>query len=180
MKEARSSRGNPLRVALVVSLLLAYGAAAPADSANSPAQLRQFIATQVGGIDKLTVPARDEDLPQPRLADGSLDPLFQNTEAKRYLGKLLFHDPARMVRIRPQYGGVPATAGTPSSGTSHLGEFASKAGTQLNIAGGGEGRGYTQEKGTSSRGGAPAPNIFRRCAAPPCYPATHRSRRCRP
>jgi hypothetical protein len=68
--------------------------------------LRRFIDRTVGGIDKLMVPADDADLPQPRLADGSPDPQFETTEAKRYLGKLLFHDPARATRIIPEFGGV--------------------------------------------------------------------------
>ena len=114
---------------------------------NGAAQLRQFVASQVGGIQKLMVPAKDEDLPQPLLGNGSPDPFFQITEAKRYLGKQLFHDPARMIRIRPQFGGVLATAGTASCGSCHLGETASKAGTLLNFAVGGEGRHYTDAEG---------------------------------
>lgn len=136
------------RAALTVCISLAWGAAAATDyHGSSPTQLRRFIDGQVGGIEKLMVPADDADLPQPRRADGSLDPLFMNTEAKRYLGKQLFHDPARMIRIRPQSGGVLATAGTASCGTCHLGEAASKAGTLLNFAVGGEGRHYTDAKG---------------------------------
>jgi len=142
----RSSRHAPLRTGLAISIALFCGSVA-ADPGASPTQLRQFIGQQVGGIQKLTVPATDEDLPQPRRSDGSLDPFFQNTEAKRYLGKLLFHDPARMVRIRPQYGGVPATAGSASCASCHLGETASKAGTLLNFAVSGEGRHYTDEDG---------------------------------
>ena len=134
----------PTALAAAVSLLCA---AAAADEGATPAQLRRFIDQQVGGIQKLTVPANDADLPQPRRADGSLDPFFQNTETKRYLGKQLFHDPARMVRIRPQYGGVPATAGSASCASCHMGEAASKAGTLLNFAAGGEGRHYTDAKG---------------------------------
>jgi cytochrome c peroxidase len=133
--------------ALAAAIALLFASAVSADQGASPAQLRRMIDQQVGGLDKLKVPAKDEDLPQPRRADGSLDPLFQNTEAKRYLGKLLFHDPARMVRIRPQLGGLPATAGSASCGSCHLGEAASKAGTLLNFAVGGEGRGYTDAKG---------------------------------
>jgi cytochrome c peroxidase len=110
-------------------------------------QLRRYIDQQVGGIDKLMVPADDAALPQPRLPDGTLDPFFQNTEAKRYLGKALFHDPARMVRVRPQFGGVLATAGSASCASCHMGEAASKAGTLLNFALGGEGRHYTDAEG---------------------------------
>ena len=114
---------------------------------NNPTQLRQFIGEQVGGIEKLQVPANDADLPQPRLPNGSPDPFFQITEAKRYLGKQLFHDPVRMARIRPAFGGIPSTSGTASCTSCHLGETASKAGTLLNFAVGAEGRHYTDAAG---------------------------------
>lgn len=132
--------------AIAAMAVLWCGAAAGHDGAG-PTQLRRFIDNQVGGLHTLRVPADDADLPQPRLLDGSPDPFFMNTEAKRYLGKQLFHDPARMVRIRPQYGGVPATAGSASCASCHLGEAASKAGTLLNFAVSGEGRHYTDAQG---------------------------------
>jgi cytochrome c peroxidase len=131
--------------ALAVSLLC--GGIVAAHDEISPTQLRRFIARQVGGIRTLTVPASNSDLPQPRLANGSPDPFFQTTEAKRYLGKLLFHEPARATRILPEFGGIPETSGTATCGSCHLGEAASKAGTLLNFAAGGEGRGYTDAKG---------------------------------
>ena len=134
------------RVAGTLAVSLWCGVAA-ADYGNSPVYLRQFIDSQVGGIQKLMVPANDVDLPQPRLANGSPDPRFQTTEAKRYLGKQLFHDPIRTARILPEFGGVPATKQTASCGSCHLGEAASKAGTLLNFAVGGEGRGYTDAAG---------------------------------
>lgn len=142
-------RQRPLRAALAVSLFVCCGAAAAhADNqGSSPAQLRRFIDQQVGGIDKLSVPADDAALPQPRLANGSPDPFFQTTEAKRYLGKQLFHDPIRTARILPEFGGVLATRQTASCGSCHFGEAASKAGTLLNFAVGGEGRGYTDAAG---------------------------------
>jgi hypothetical protein len=109
MKHEYSSPSHGGRIPfLAVSLLLA-GSGIAAAQANSPAQLRRFIDAQVSGIQKLMVPAHDADLPQPRLANGSPDPFFKITEAKRYLGKQLFHDPVRMVRIRPAFGGVSAT-----------------------------------------------------------------------
>ena len=92
---------------LVAGSLLSAGVAVA--QGNSPTQLRRFIDQQVGGIQKLMVPARDADLPQPRLANGSPDPRFQTTEAKRYLGKMLFlrSDPNRQnsagVRWRPRH-----------------------------------------------------------------------------
>jgi hypothetical protein len=109
--------------------------------------LRHYIARQVGGIEKLMVPAHNADLPQPRLADGSPDPLFETTEAKRYLGTLLFHDPARATRIIPEFSGILAHRGSTSCGTCHLGEAASKSGTLLNFATGGEGRGHMDADG---------------------------------
>ncbi len=114
---------------------------------NSPAKLRQLVDRQVGGIQKLRVPAKNEDLPQPLLPDGRPDPQFKTTEAKRYLGKQLFHDPARATRIIPAFGGILSHSGSTSCGTCHLGEAASKAGTLLNFATGGEGRGYTDAAG---------------------------------
>ncbi len=149
-----NERKQHLSLASAVALSLLCGAAAANDNGsnrltvgNSPVKLRQFIDAQVGGIEKLRVPASNEDLPQPRLANGSPDPQFQTSEAKRYLGKQLFHDPARATRIIPEFGGILSHSGTASCGTCHLGEAASKAGTLLNFATGGEGRGYTDASG---------------------------------
>ncbi|CAA0121236.1 Cytochrome c551 peroxidase [BD1-7 clade bacterium] len=114
---------------------------------NDTDELRQFIGSQVGGLDKLTVPESNDDLPQPLLADGTPDPFFQTTEAKRFLGKQLFHDPVRTVRIRPAFGGIPETAKTGSCGSCHFGDVGSKAGTLFNFSVGGEGRGYTDAQG---------------------------------
>ncbi len=157
----------PTALAAAVALL---GLSATADEGASPSQLRRFIDQQVGGIDKLKVPANDADLPQPRRADGSLDPFFQNTEAKRYLGKALFHDPARMVRVRPQFGGVLATAGSASCGTCHLGEAASKAGTLLNFALGGEGRHYTDADGNFIARRRPRTDLLPQLRTTPLFP----------
>src|SRR5690349_500276 len=110
-------------------------------------RLRQFISQQVGGLDKLKVPENDADIHFPRQPDGIVNPRYKTTEEKRYLGKLLFHDPIRTARIDPAYGGIPATKQTASCGSCHLGEAAGKAGAQFNFAVGGEGRGYTDEKG---------------------------------
>jgi cytochrome c peroxidase len=143
-KYPRTSRRATACAVLVVSLFFSGGVAANGDS---PVRLRSFIDQQVGGIDKLMVPVRDTDLPQPRLADGSPDPRFQTTEAKRYLGKQLFHDPVRTARILPEFGGDLRTRQSASCGTCHFGAAASKAGTLLNFAVGGEGRGYTDADG---------------------------------
>src|SRR3954453_24131119 len=130
------------------ALLLCGGVAAAWNEDNDDAyRLRRFISQQVGGIEKLMVPATDADIPLPRQPDGTVNPRYQTTEEKRYLGKLLFHDPIRTARIDPAYGGVLATKQTGSCGSCHLGEVAGKAGGQLNFAVGGEGRSYTDEKG---------------------------------
>lgn len=139
------SRGR-LIAALATALPLLASSIVSAQG-NSPSQLRRHIDQQVGGIQKLMVPAHNSDLPQPRLANGTPDPQFETTEAKRYLGKLLFHDPARAARIIPEFGGILSHSGTASCGTCHLGEAASKSGTRLNFATGGEGRGYTDADG---------------------------------
>jgi cytochrome c peroxidase len=154
-------------VAVAAALLCA---AVTADEGAGPVQLRRFVDQQVGGIDKLKVPANDADLPQPRLADGSPDPFFQNTEAKRYLGKSLFHDPARMVRVRPQFGGVPATAGSASCASCHMGEAASKAGTLLNFALGGEGRHYTDADGNFIPRRRPRTDLLPQLRTTPLFP----------
>lgn len=109
-------------------------------SAQSPGQVRALLASQVGDLEKLRVPARNEDLPQPRLPSGDLDPLFKITGAKRYLGKLLFHDPIRASNIKTDFGGVLSTAQTASCGSCHLGMAGSKAGQVMNFGVGGEGR----------------------------------------
>lgn len=134
-----------LALSVIVALLLLCIGVIAQD--KNPSQLREFIGQQAGGLENLIVPATDADIPTPLLPDGTVDPLYQTTEAKRYLGKQLFHDPVRMVRIRPELGGIPETAMTASCGTCHLGEAASKAGTLLNFAAGGEGRGYTDADG---------------------------------
>jgi cytochrome c peroxidase len=138
-------RGGPITM-LAAALLLAGSGVAAAQNSNA-GQLRRFVDQQVGGIQKLLVPSHDSDLPQPRLADGSIDPQFKITEAKRYLGKMLFHDPIRTARILPEFGGVLEAKQTASCGSCHQGESASKAGTLLNFAVGGEGRHYTDASG---------------------------------
>jgi cytochrome c peroxidase len=68
------------------------------DLALASAELRAHIARQVGGLEKLKVPADDASIPLPP-EDPSRPGRYQTTEAKRYLGKLLFHDPVRTARI---------------------------------------------------------------------------------
>src|SRR5581483_8517741 len=142
-----------------------------AENGNSAAAVRQLIDQQVGGIDKLKVPATNADIPVQKQPDGTVAYRYQTTEAKRYLGKLLFHDPVRTARINintgqpvdlpagTAFGGtlsaaspdidkvVAATRQTGSCGSCHIGEAAGKAGQLLNFNVGGEGRGYTDELG---------------------------------
>ncbi|MCC6860029.1 MAG: hypothetical protein IT158_15785 [Bryobacterales bacterium] len=157
------------RITSAMAIALACSAVAAAQG-NSPTQLRQFIGEQVGGIQKLMVPAGDADLPQPRLPNGSPDPIFKTTEAKRFLGKMLFFDPARMVRIRPEFGGIPSTAQTASCGSCHMGESAGKAGALLNFAAGGEGRHYTDAAGNVIPRRRPNLDILPRLRAEPLFP----------
>src|SRR6185436_19852092 len=66
---------------------------------NSPVGVRRFIDSQIpGGVAKLQVPAMDKDIPVPP-APAAYPGRFDTTESKRYLGKLLFHDPVRTQRV---------------------------------------------------------------------------------
>ena len=176
------------KAAATLAVFLLGGGIAAAQG-NSPEQLRQFIDRQVGGLSNLQVPATNAAIPVPPPVPGSGNTpyRYQTTEAKRYLGKLLFHDPIRSARIGPatntgqpknlpagtNFGGtfgasnntivsilpgtgsassqdasiVAATLQTGSCGSCHIGEAAGKAGQQINIHVGGEGRGYTDAQG---------------------------------
>jgi cytochrome c peroxidase len=171
-----------------LGLLLISLCGIAAAQGTSPVQLRQFIGQQVGGIDKLQVPATNAAIPVPPPVAGSANTpyRYETTEAKRYLGKLLFHDPIRTARVdintgQPKdlptgtsFGGtfnatnplitsifpntgnysgttiqnlVTATKQTGSCGSCHIGEAAGKAGQQINLHVGAEGRGYTDAQG---------------------------------
>ena len=145
------------------------------DYSVSNSQLRNFIGQQVGGIEKLMVPATNAAIPVPMpLRTGSPtqpQDRYKTTEAKRFLGKLLFHDPVRTARINKNeqqpvdlpagtaFGGtlsssnpnvaaiVSATKQTGSCASCHFGEAATKAGQRINLHVGAEGRGYTDENG---------------------------------
>ena len=159
---------------LVLMALMGLVVTGPIHAQNSPDAVRRYIAASVGGIDKLTVPATDADIPVPAPGAGSGNTpyRYETTEAKRYLGKQLFHDPVRTVRINENegqpvnlpagtaFGGelqasdpdiqnlVTQTQKTGGCGSCHIAESAGKAGQQINFNVGGEGRGYTDEKGT--------------------------------
>jgi cytochrome c peroxidase len=165
-------------------LSLSCGVAPAQENGNSPTQLRRFIDQQVGGIDKLKVPATDAGIPVPP------GQRFETTEAKRYLGKLLFHDPVRSARIdinkgqpfdlpdKTAFGGtisdsdpnIPALINDEfqktSCGSCHIGEAASKAGQVLNFASGAEGRGYTDEHGNFIPRRRPQPTLTKLRSAP--------------
>ena len=110
-------------------------------------EVRNLVETNAGGLDKLIVPATNEEIPVPVFEDEAKNHRIKTTEAKRYLGKQLFHDSVRTVRIDETLGGMPELLKTGSCGSCHFGEAASKAGTQLNFNLGGEGRGYTDAEG---------------------------------
>jgi cytochrome c peroxidase len=133
-------------ILFLAAVIPAWSATGPTDSEGADG-LRSLIRSRVGSLASLQVPARNEDLPQPRLPDGSLDPRYRITEAKRSLGKLLFFDPVRTSNIRPEFGGVMSTSQTASCGSCHLAAAAGKAGTQINLSVGGEGFGYTTPDG---------------------------------
>lgn len=145
-----------LLASVLTGTTLVVGASPQGDS---PTQLRGFIDQQVGGLENLMVPAQNADLPEPRLEDGSPDPQFETTEAKRYLGKMLFYDPVRTVRLMPQFGGVSAFRSTASCGSCHMPEAAGKAGTLFNFAVGGEGLGYTDARGNFIPRRRPRPEL---------------------
>ena len=106
--EPLPSRLPYARVVLAAAAVLLYGASAvQADDRDDEGdgnrggrstQLRSFIDQQVGGIGKLKIPATNADLPVPP-APASQPDRYQTTEAKRFLGKMLFHDPVRTARI---------------------------------------------------------------------------------
>src|SRR5258707_7794383 len=147
---------------LAVSLTCAIAQAQDSESKSEEAvAVRNYISEQVGGLHNLQVPARNEDLPTPKQSDGSVAYRFETTEAKRFLGKLLFHDPVRTARIDinqdvpvdlpagTAFGGtvsasdpniqkiIAATKQTGSCGSCHIGEAAGKAGQVINFNVGG-------------------------------------------
>ncbi len=184
-------RGLPLRAAVIASLTVLGGTAAADgnDHGNSPAHLRRFIDQQVGGLDKLTVPPDDASIPLPP-DDPSRPGRYKTTEAKRFLGKMLFHDPVRTARVNinqgqpvdlpagTAFGGtlsasdpsiqaiVNAQRQTGSCGSCHIGEAAGKAGQLLNFNTGGEGRGYTDENGNFFPRRRPQPILAKLRSAP--------------
>ena len=96
-------RNTMLAVAGIITLvLMLFTVGAVADDENDASTwLRDFIGNQVGGLDKLKVPETDAEIPVVRTADGTINPRYKTTEEKRYLGKMLFHDPVRTARIDP-------------------------------------------------------------------------------
>jgi hypothetical protein len=168
-----AKRRRGVHAAFAASLLLVVGVVV-ADSRDDPHDLRSYIGQQVGGIDKLKVPATDADIPVPAPRAGTppeYKDRYKTTEAKRYLGKLLFHDPVRTARINKNqgqpvdlpvetaFGGtlsasdtrvpaiVAATSQTGSCASCHFGQAATKAGAQINLHVGAEGFGYTDKDG---------------------------------
>lgn len=155
----------------VAAATLFVASVAVADGDDRASGLRSAISQQVSGLRNLIVPTDNASIPLPRQPDGTVNLRYQTTEAKRYLGKLLFHDPIRTARVNKNegqpkdlpantaFGGtlsastpgvadiVAATRQTGSCGSCHIGEAAGKAGQQLNFNTGGEGRGYTDEAG---------------------------------
>jgi len=100
---------------------------------RSPGHLREFIAGQVGGLDKLRVPSDDAAIPLPP-DDPSRPGRYQTTEAKRFLGKMLFHDPVRTARVNINENvNPPIRAGEPRSLPEGTAFGATVAGSNPNV-----------------------------------------------
>lgn len=105
-----------MHMTLAASLLVVGGVVA-ADSRGGGDGLRRFIGEQVGGIEKLKVPATNAAIPVPP-GPASQPDRYETTEAKRFLGKMLFHDPVRTARINiNQAVPVDLPVGTAFGGT---------------------------------------------------------------
>lgn len=84
---------------LLVTTLIGCGNEPELPDGPAPDEVRELIEDAIpGGIASLRVPATDAEIPVPP-APAGYDGRFDTTEAKRYLGKLLFHDPVRTQRI---------------------------------------------------------------------------------
>jgi cytochrome c peroxidase len=82
----------------VLALSLVCGAAYSEEEGSAAGRLREYISDQVGGLDKLQVPPDNASIPVPPDDPARLG-RYKTTEAKRFLGKMLFHDPVRSARI---------------------------------------------------------------------------------
>jgi len=94
-----------------------------------------------GGIAKLVVPAADAAIPVPAAPNGYAG-RFDTTEAKRYLGKLIFHDAGRTTRVNTNdgqpldfprgtaFGGTIGVTGSPS-GAPPAGTFANTTAAEV-------------------------------------------------
>lgn len=112
MKKVIRSTDRPglaviVMVTAVATALYACGGGSSDDaSANdsSANAVRALIASETpGGIPNLVVPATDAGIPVPAAPVG-YSGRFDTTEAKRFLGKLLFHDPVRTQRVNINAG----------------------------------------------------------------------------
>jgi cytochrome c peroxidase len=133
--ENRTMNKASRRTTLLIGLIACMGLTQETTLAETAQEVRAIITNRVGNIDALKVPASDDLMPQPA------EPAFRITPEKKRLGKLLFFDPIRSNSIRPEFGGLRALAQTISCGSCHLGETAGKAGAQVSVGMGGEGRG---------------------------------------
>jgi hypothetical protein len=70
----------------------------------TPEETRELIGGAIpGGLANLMVPATDAEIPVPPAPQGYAG-RYDTTEAKRYLGKLIFHDPIRTQRVNINAG----------------------------------------------------------------------------
>ncbi len=166
----RGDGASRILLACAFAVASCFGAARAEDAGGHAAELRSLIARDVGSIELFKVPATDDAIPLPRQPDGTINPRYKTTEEKRYLGKLLFHDPVRTARIDPTFGGVLETRQTGSCDSCHLGEASGKAGQQINFNVGGEGRGYTDENGKFIIRRRPRTDLLPRLRDQPLFP----------
>lgn len=146
LKKLINTPSYVLSTLVATVLLTSCNSSSVVESEVQASEIRALLTRNAGSIENFTVPASNRDLPQPML-NGNPDPTFETTEAKRYLGKQIFHDPLRTVRIVTRFGGNLNTTSTGSCGSCHLGEAGSKAGQAINLSVGGEGIGYTNVDG---------------------------------
>ena len=103
-------RLSALGIAMVTTLIACSNNSSPPTptpapvALTEPQALRQSIGEAIpGGIARMMVPANDAGIPVPP-APAGYPGRFDTTEAKRFLGKLLFHDPVRTVRVNENAG----------------------------------------------------------------------------
>ncbi len=140
-----------------VVLIISSTALAGTSLEDRAIEVRAFIDSVTDGIETLTIPEDIHQLPQHRLDDGTIDPIFEITDARVALGKLLFHEP-----LLNDFNTTPVTHMTVSCATCHFVEAGFRAG-QAECFGIG-GVGFIDNKGQARR--RPIPSLLALDEAP--------------